>query len=149
MSSVKPFVRDRLALLCTAFGVSIGLVSVQSLIFYQGLSDEWFLMTVFTAFLFGTSGYMCLAWVRKERLRRTWPLIVTFLGLLTLHCGIVGSVIHMHHSRWHAPGWLALLFVEIPIVIFALELAHEYSRAQRAMSFSDFLRSIRDRREVW
>src|SRR5438477_2412266 len=116
-------ISDRIALISTGFAVAVVLVSLQWLIFYEELSGEWFLMIVFTAFLFGANGYMCFSWLRKERLRRTWPLAVTFLGLLTLHSGIVGGVIRLFHPRWHAPGWLFLLLIEIPIVVIALELA--------------------------
>ena len=77
---------------------------------------------------------MCLSWLRQKRLRRVWPITVTFFGLLTLHCGIVGTVIWFFHPRWHAPGWLALLFIEIPIIVIVLQLAHDYSRAHKAMS---------------
>ena len=143
---MRPIIGDRIALVSTAFAVAVVLVSLQWLIFYEDLSDEWFLMIVFTAFLFGANGYMCSSWLRKERLHRTWPLAVTFLGLLTLHSGIVGGVIRLFHPRWHAPGWLFLLLTEIPIVVVALELAHDYSKAQQAVSFLDFIRSIRRRR---
>ena len=143
---MRPIICDRIALVSTGFAVAAVLVSLQRLIFYEELSDEWFLMIVFTAFVFGASGYMCFSWLRKEQLRRTWPLAVTFFGLLALHSGIVGSVIRLFHPRWRAPGWLFLLLIEIPIVVIALELAHDYSKARKAVSFLDFIRSIRHRR---
>jgi len=145
---MRPIIGDRIALVSTGLAVTVVLVSLQWLVFYEELSDEWFLMIVFTAFLFGASGYMCFSWLRKERLSRTWPLAVTFFGLLTLHAGIVGSIIRLFHPRWRGPGWMFLLLVEIPIVVITLELAHDYSKPRKRVSFLEVIRSIRDRRDL-
>ena len=142
---MKSIVGDRIALALAALAVAIGLVGLQALIFYAELSDEWFLMAVFTTFLFGTSGYMCFSWMQKEQLHRRWPLGVTLFGLLTFHCGIVGGVIHRFHPRWRAPGWLSIVLIEIPIVVIALELARDYSTRRKAVSLGDFVRSLRHR----
>jgi hypothetical protein len=141
-------VRDKIALVSAALGVSAILAAVQWGIYRAALDPEWFLMIGFTAFLFGTSGYTCFSWLREKRLRRTWPVAVTFFALLSLHCGVVGGIIWFFHPDWRGPHWLVVLFLEIPIMAVALEFAHQYAMAPKGTSLLDFIRSLRDHHEL-
>jgi hypothetical protein len=135
---MKPVVKDWIALVSTGVVASVLLTALGWLISYEDLSIEWFPMILLTVFVFGTSGYMCFSWIRKEKLRRTWPLAMTFVGLLTIHVGVIGGIIRLWHLRLRGPGWLLVLVIEIPIVGIALELARDYSKARKAASFSGF-----------
>jgi hypothetical protein len=97
----------------------------------NGISGDWQALVIFTVFWFGVFAYITTQRVTHgPKIVTRWMLPTMYCIAVGLHLLVLGVVISRFHPNWKAPGWLLIFIVELPLITFLLDAAH--NRATRS-----------------